>query len=304
MGSAQTLGDMTTRAGGYRLESGHGYAVRDRKAGIPRWHGGCFGLAYKTDGQGMPGSGPVRIEEAVITAILAGRIAPGTRLGEQKLAQVFDVSRPRVREALMRLETRGVVQVSARRGWFVIEPSAEEAREAFQARRIIETGLLLGLSAMPAPVLAELRDHVALEQQAIAEGDVHTRTCLLGDFHIHLAAGLGNRLLVDVLRDLTARTTLISMLYQPAEKAAESSHDHTDILDALERGDFARAAHLMGHHIDEVEAGLDLSARPDPLAGLRDILNPGTFTPAPTFTPALGPAASSIHPKKEYDDAA
>src|SRR6478609_3150026 len=80
----------------------------------------------------------VRITEA----ILAKQLAPGTRLGEQQLADLFGVSRTQVREALTRLMARGIVTVSARRGWFVIEPTPEQAREAFEARRVIELGLL------------------------------------------------------------------------------------------------------------------------------------------------------------------
>ncbi|MEZ0212180.1 MAG: GntR family transcriptional regulator [Xanthobacteraceae bacterium] len=236
------------------------------------------------------------IEEAILSAILAGRIPPGTRLGEQKLADLFGVSRTRVREAMMRLETRGIVQVSARRGWFVVEPSAEEAREAFQTRRVIETGLLHTVRTVPPNVLASLKEHVAIERQAIAGGDVSSRACLLGDFHIHLADALGNRLLTEIVRDLTARTTLISMLYQPTEKAEESSHDHEDIVAAMEAGDLGRAARLMDEHIGKVEAGLDLNAKPDPLASLRELLTPSTFTDvAPSMPQAPGPAAPHAH---------
>ncbi|MDF2995949.1 MAG: transcriptional regulator, GntR family [Xanthobacteraceae bacterium] len=225
------------------------------------------------------------IEEAILSAILAGRIAPGTRLGEQKLADLFRVSRTRVREAMMRLETRGVVQVSARRGWYVVEPSAEEAREAFHSRRVIETGLLHAVREISPQALDGLKQHVVMEREAIESGDVGSRACLLGDFHIHLADVVGNRLLTEIIRDLTARTTLISMLYQPTEKAKESSHDHEDIVGALEAGDFQRAARLMAEHIDNVEAGLDLDTKPDPLADLRELLTPSTFSGSPPSMP-------------------
>ena len=66
------------------------------------------------------------IANRIIDAVLAQQLAPGTRLGEQDLAQLFGCSRTLVREALTRLAARGIVTVSARRGWFVIEPSSEE----------------------------------------------------------------------------------------------------------------------------------------------------------------------------------
>lgn len=218
---------------------------------------------------------PDSIEDSVISAILGGRLRPGTRLGEAKLAEVYGVSRTRVREAMMRLETRGIVHVSARRGWFVVEPSATEARAAFQARRVVETGMLRDLRTLPGDAVAHLRAHVEEEREALHTGHVGSRTCLLGDFHIHLAHAFGNPFLTDILRDLTARTTLVSMLYQSDQDAAASSDDHAGIVTLLAAGDYAGAARLMDEHIRRVEDGLDLAAAPDPLAGLREILSPG-----------------------------
>lgn len=212
----------------------------------------------------------VSIDETILSAIIARRIGPGTRLGEVKLAELFGVSRTRIRETMMRLAARGIVQVSARRGWFVVEPSVEEAREAFQARRIIEVGVVQALGSLSAADIAGLRAHVAAEETAVRTGDVGSSTCLLGDFHTQLAEILGNRALIEILRDLTARTVLISMLYQPNDRAIESNADHHAIVAALERADVSEAARLMAEHIDKVEAGLDLAAKPDPLDSLRE----------------------------------
>src|SRR5690242_7848270 len=99
------------------------------------------------------------IDRVIVDAVLAGQIRAGTRLGEQALASLFEVSRTSVREALIRLETRGIVQASPRRGWFVVEPSLEEAREAFEARRAIETGILRTVGSITPNVVHALRDH-------------------------------------------------------------------------------------------------------------------------------------------------
>jgi DNA-binding GntR family transcriptional regulator len=48
---------------------------------------------------------------------------------------------------------------------------------------------------------------------------------------------LGNQLLADTLRDFTARTTLIAMLYQSSHDAVKSCQEHIEIVQALERGD-------------------------------------------------------------------
>ena len=70
------------------------------------------------------------IAQRIIEAILAQRLAPGARLGEQALSMLFDCSRTQVREALMRLAAKGIVTVSSRRGWYVMQPSHEEALQA------------------------------------------------------------------------------------------------------------------------------------------------------------------------------
>src|ERR1700733_8192276 len=157
---------------------------------------------------------PPSIDHVILDAILSGRISAGTRLGEQALATLFETSRTSVREALIRLETRGIIQVSPRRGWFVIEPSIEEAQEAFQARRAVELGILRTGTADGNAIAQKLREHIRQERDAIASEDVGARSYLLGDFHVCMAEACGHRILSDVLRDLTARTVLISALYQ------------------------------------------------------------------------------------------
>ena len=78
------------------------------------------------------------IAQRVVESILAQKLAPGERLGEQDLADLFDVSRTMVREALMQLQARGFVEVRSRKGWYVVEPSLDQARDAFAARRAVE----------------------------------------------------------------------------------------------------------------------------------------------------------------------
>jgi DNA-binding GntR family transcriptional regulator len=216
------------------------------------------------------------IDRIIVDAILSGTIRAGTRLGEQALATLFKVSRTSVREALIRLETRGMLQVSPRRGWFVIEPSLEEAQEAFQARRAVELGILR-TSRAGADVATKLWEHIGRERQAIAADDVGTRSYLLGDFHVCMAEACGHRILSDVLRDLTARTVLISALYQSAHDARESCDQHAAITDAIASQDTERATALMAAHIGDVEAGLTKRIDHDPLLDLRQALRLDTI---------------------------
>jgi len=229
------------------------------------------------------------ISNRIIEAVMAQKLAPGSRLGEQQLAMLFDCSRTIVREALTRLSTRGIVTVSARRGWYVIEPSEDEAREAFEARRVIELGLLHQLKTVDKAAVRQLKSHLQREKAALAGSDIGARSFLLGDFHVCLAECLGNTLLADTLRDFTARTTLIAMLYQSSHDAAQSCADHVRIVEALEAGDIASAESLMSDHIGTVQSALRLQASSDPLAELRDALAPVHKSPgsAESSTPPL-----------------
>jgi DNA-binding GntR family transcriptional regulator len=211
----------------------------------------------------------LHIDRVIVDAILSARLRPGARLGEQALAKLFDVSRTTVREALIRLETRGLIHSSARRGWFVVEPSVDEVLEAFQARRAIETGILRIVESVPPKVIDMLRAHIVQEREAIAANDIAARSYLLADFHVCMVTAFENHMLAEILRDLTARTILIAALYQSAHDATESCDEHERITDCLAAGDIEGAAKQMISHIGNVESGLTRRVDRDPLLDLR-----------------------------------
>ena len=229
----------------------------------------------------------VEIAQRVVEAILARKLSPGERLGEQELADLFGVSRTLVREALMQLQARGFIEVRSRKGWYVVEPSFAQARDAFSARRVIETGLLREAGQPLQTVIRRLRRHVADERAAIDSGDAATRTFLLADFHVCLADCLGNRLLTDVIRDLTARTTLVASLYQSTHDAQQSCDDHARIVAALAAGELETAQRLMAEHIGSVQESLTESSAGS--GDARERLR-ATLAPIAAQTPAVAAA--------------
>ena len=200
-----------------------------------------------------------KIAEKLVESILTAELAPGDRLGETKMAELFGVSRTLVREALIELQSRGFVEVRPRMGWFVVEPSFEEARETYAARRVIEPGMLRDAGKPLQSVILSLRKHVAEEKKAIERGDSATRSVLLADFHVCLAEHLGNRFLTSMMLDLSARTTLVSALYQSTNEAQVSNNDHAMIVEALAKGNSDEAERLMREHIHYLEARLDIT---------------------------------------------
>ncbi|WP_407062250.1 GntR family transcriptional regulator [Caldimonas mangrovi] len=216
------------------------------------------------------GSTTQRIVASITTAIVERRLMPGTKLAEQKIADIFKVSRTVVRQALNQLSRDKLVTLEPARGAFVARPSVEEARQVFEVRNMLESVMVRRLAAGVTPAqVAQLREHLKREQAAVQRTDVSGRTRLLADFHVVLARLLGNEVLADILQDLVSRSSLISLMYQSAHSAEHSFEEHVAIVDALERGDARAAVRLMASHLDHVERNLRLDPRvPDLEAAL------------------------------------
>jgi DNA-binding GntR family transcriptional regulator len=212
-----------------------------------------------------------RIVESITTAIVERRLTPGTKLAEQQIADIFQVSRTLVRQALNQLSRDRLVTLEPARGAFVAMPSVEEARQVFEVRALLEAALVRQLAARITDVqIAQLRSHLRDEREAIARTDVSGRTRLLADFHVVLARLLGNEVLAQLLADLLSRSSLISLMYQSAHSAEHSQDEHVQIVEALARRDARAAVRLMQQHLASVECNLRLDPRtPDLQAALR-----------------------------------
>lgn len=208
-----------------------------------------------------------RIAESITAAIVERRLMPGTKLGEQKIADIFKVSRTLVRQALNQLSRDRLVTLEPARGAFVSMPGVEEARQVFEMRQMIEGALVRKLCAMITDAqVAELRTHLQAEQVAVSRSDVPGRTRLLADFHVVLARMLGNAVLAEMLADLLSRSSLISLMYQSSFSAEVSYNEHVRIVDALEKRDIRAAVRLTEDHLDHVERNVRLSPKPPDLS--------------------------------------
>ena len=214
-----------------------------------------------------------RIADSITTAIVERRLMPGTKLAEQKIADIFKVSRTLVRQALNQLSRDKLVTLEPARGARVAEPSVDEARQVFEVRNMLEAAMIKRAATELTPAhIAELRAHLRDEQAAVQRTDVPGRTRLLADFHVVLAQMLGNEALAHILRDLVSRCSLIALMYQSAHSAEHSFEEHVAIVNALERRDAKAAVKLMEEHLHHVERNLRLDPR---VADLESVLLPG-----------------------------
>ncbi len=201
------------------------------------------------------------IYDRLVAAIFEHRLPPGTKLGEETLAGIFGVTRARIRAVLPRLAHEGLVTLEPNRGAFVAQPTVEQARDVFEARRLIEPGIATRLARQPdrTAAVARLRQHVAAERKARAAGDVRTIVRLSGEFHMLLAELSGNHVLAKSMRELALLTCLVIALYDRPATPSCLGEEHGEITDAIATGDGRRAASLMVEHLNHVERELDLS---------------------------------------------
>jgi DNA-binding GntR family transcriptional regulator len=228
------------------------------------------------------------IYERIYSAISERRLAPGTKLNEERLAQAFHASRTRIREVLMRLSQELVIELHLNRGAFVASPTPRDLRDVFAVRRALERAIAAQLSAhFAGQPLAAMRSHLKSEASARAAGDRATLARLTGEFHLRLAECTENRLFSDNLRRLVALTSLAIAQYDSRASSACPDHEHADIVAAIEAGDVRRAERLMLEHLDHVEQGIQT---PAPESGEIDFEL--AFQIKPDGAPAAKPAVA------------
>jgi DNA-binding GntR family transcriptional regulator len=197
------------------------------------------------------------IADDIAQAIVAHRLPPGTKLREEALARVYHVSRTKIRAALLMLAKDKLIRMEPDRGAFVAKPDETEAREVFAVRRVLEVALAREFIAKATPAdYARLEKHLAEEHRVAASTDVPRRNRLMADFHLLMADVVGNSVLKEMLRELSARSSVITMLYQSTYDAVRSSEEHTAFLQAAKRGDVEGAIALMEEHMAHTESSL------------------------------------------------
>ncbi|TPW33354.1 GntR family transcriptional regulator [Martelella alba] len=214
------------------------------------------------------------IRDALRDAIVDRRLAPGTRLPEAEVGTLFNVSRTVARYALQMLAFEGLVQSERNKGAIVSNPSPEEARQVFAARRLIEPGIVATAIERIGPAEIErFRQQLAEEDHHKARRGGEAKRSEIkasGDFHLLLAEFAGNAVLEKFMSELVARSSLVIALYGRSGVSSCGHSEHEEILAAIEAGDPESASATMLRHIDLMEGDLDL--RPRDGLTLRDAL--------------------------------
>ncbi|MES2604689.1 MAG: GntR family transcriptional regulator [Pseudomonadota bacterium] len=204
------------------------------------------------------------VAELLREKIRVGRLVPGQRLVEADIVKETQASRGKVREALRRLETEGLVSIEEFRGASVRQLSMDEVHQIYKARMALES-MAAGEFARrddskPKKQLQKLQTAMnALERT----GD-HGRFAQLNDaWHALIIDGSGNRYAAQFLRQLTVPVyrLLFSSFYN-AQRIDHANADHKIITKAIVEGRVEDAERAMRNHILEGFAAIsELNAK-------------------------------------------
>ena len=204
------------------------------------------------------GADVAAVYEQIWTAIIDHSLPPETRLVEERLCEIFGLGRTRLRQVLQRLAHERVVTLMPNRGAAVSRPSAREARDVFAARGVLEAGTVAGFIELATRAdCKRLHQHVTREHAAWRQGDRRAALKYSGEFHLIIAEVGGNQILLEMLRDLVSRSSLIIAMYQAPGTPCCPPDEHRELARALERRQ-SRAVSLMVRHLERVRADLRL----------------------------------------------
>ncbi|WP_163558768.1 GntR family transcriptional regulator [Halomonas sp. NO4] len=224
---------------------------------------------------GKNGDGAERHEaiyRSISDAIIEHRLKPGARLREDALAEVFGISRTGIRKILQRLALEQLVTLTPRRGASVTRPTADEAKDVFDARQMVECGLMPAVARRISDAdVSELRDMAKREREALRTGEQSTAIKLSAAFHERLARLSGNATLAEFVGRLCSRSSLILAVYGSPGHLGCESHDHDDLIGYLEAGNGERAAAFMSRHLKAIEASLSIVEEVDEVPDLHRI---------------------------------
>lgn len=185
------------------------------------------------------GSTADAIHDAVAEGILSRILPAGWRLGEERLASLFSVSRTPVREALMRLESESLAARNRRSGLVVADVTAEQILEIYVIREALD-----GVAARQAAHFHSPVDIAALERvndalaAAAAEGAYERMAALNVEFHTALARASRNEMLqrfVDQVHQAVRRFQRTT--FSSPGRADEAVKEHVAIIEAVKRQD-------------------------------------------------------------------
>lgn len=194
-----------------------------------------------------------QVAEHLFRELVSGRLRGGQRINEAELARTLGISRNPIREAIRKLEERGLLVSSPRRGTFVRAFSRQDIEDVFSFRVVVEDfAIRQALRRMSPDDVAGLRrivDDMTVAAKAGKEMELVQKDI---SFHQRICELSGNtqtlRAFMNLHAEVQISITLVEHRFESLEAAAV---DHYPIIDAIASGDPERAAAALRDHIHD-----------------------------------------------------
>ena len=182
-------------------------------------------------------------------AIWEGRFAPGERIAEEEIAQSLGVSRTPVRDALRRLQERGMLVVGASRSLVVAELSKQQVLELYAMREILE-GSAARFAAQHASEAEIGILHRVLDEFGTHADDARMLISLNRRFHCAVCEAAHNRYLIATLDGMHYALALLhSNTFRLPNRRTESDAEHRRIVRAIARRNADEAEQAARNHV-------------------------------------------------------
>jgi len=195
--------------------------------------------------------------------ILDGEYAQGRLIGEGEVSDAVGVSRTPVREAFLRLEAEGMLQLYPKRGALVVPISAADVEDVMETRQLLERFAVTRVIELDLDLSARLAEVIAAQERHAAAGEAVAFVDADREFHRVFVAATGNAIVIrthDSLRDQQNRMGLAAMS-AGSDRMQRILDQHREIVDAVERRDADAAASLIDRHLEETLGLLRRAAR-------------------------------------------
>jgi DNA-binding GntR family transcriptional regulator len=194
-----------------------------------------------------------QIKEAIIERIIAGRLRPGDRLIEMKIAAEFGTSQAPVREAMRELEAVGFLTATPHRGAFVRDFWREGLREFYSVRGALEEAATRAAMPMSAEAIAQLEQELGAMHEAALGKDLDALAAHSVAFHAVIVKAAKNELLHSVWKSLCIETRTTVTLLAAGDNLVELADSHREIINSIKSGDVETACRAAREHQDIFE---------------------------------------------------
>lgn len=187
--------------------------------------------------------------------ITRGNLKPGLFLAEEKLSKSMNISRGPIREALNRLEKEGFVTIIPRRGTMVSNMTAQEVKDIFKIRGLLEPfAAKESLSRISKPKLEEIKKKFVTLMAKPENKENRMRFFVIDErFHKLLNEKCRNKKLIDILDNFEDHTNWFINLFLKNYSFKESIKEHLSIIEAIEKKEEDLVAANLIRHLERVE---------------------------------------------------